>query len=67
MGHHTMKLAQIEYRNAPTEPVRITLHVNTVSRLSCGALIVDAVDCYHRIASKPAALALAAQLGAQLP
>jgi hypothetical protein len=60
------RFAQIEYRNAPDEPTCITLHVNTVAKLPTGQWRVHAVEQFPGIASKPAAMALARQLGAAL-
>jgi putative N-acetylmannosamine-6-phosphate epimerase len=54
-----MKIAQIEYRNAPDQPVNITLHVNTVQRLPCGSMQVVAVDAFDNLASKAEAMACA--------
>jgi len=54
-----MKIAQIEYRNAPDQPCNITLHVNTVRMLAGGGMQVVSVDRFDNLASKEEALACA--------
>lgn len=58
--------AEIEYRNAPTEPVNITLHLMTLRHLDGGLCVVDTHDMRHGIKSKAEALAIVDQLGAVL-
>jgi hypothetical protein len=59
------RFAQIEYRNEPGKPTNITLHVNTCARVD-GGWRVHSVEQFPGITSKPAAMALARQLGASL-